>query len=92
MSYLLFVKKRQNLQMSSAANYRWRLKRKVRNTYPVQRAVRVPGIFASGIALLTMRPSLVRFRAMIANVLSTRVFFACVSHWLATGPEKMAAL
>ena len=58
----------------------------------MQRAVRVPGIFASGIALLTMRPSAVRFRAMAANVLSTRVCFADVSHWLATGPEIMAAL
>ena len=56
------------------------LNRKVRNTYPVQRAVRVPGIFASGIAALTMRPSAVRFAAMSAKVLSTRVCFADVSH------------
>ena len=26
MPYLLFLKKRQNLQLSSAANYRWRFK------------------------------------------------------------------
>ena len=44
MPYLLFLKKHQNLKLSSAANYRWRFKG--------LKGLRLPGLLASVLVLL----------------------------------------